>query len=102
MSVRAREILMRWGEFSNGYVKEARLLKQENEESGWMWWSFGTLVGLSVIGTMLAVLPFVLKVTDNCVDSLVGHSVWLGGTFLFLFFEFSLVHSLNLFVFKQW
>ena len=39
MSVRAREILLRWGEFSTEYVKEARLLKQENEESGWMWWS---------------------------------------------------------------
>ena len=100
MSVRAREILMRWGEFSSGYVKEARLLKQENEESGWMWWSFGKLVGLSVIGPMLAVLPFVLKVTDDCVNSLVGHSLWMGGTFLFLSW-FLLVHSLNLFVFKQ-
>ncbi len=28
MSVRAREILLRWGEFSNEYVKEARLFKQ--------------------------------------------------------------------------
>ena len=37
-------------------------------------------------------LPFVLKVTDDCVDSLVGHSVWMGGTILFLLF-FS-VHSL--------
>ena len=35
-SKRLREILLRWGEFSNEYVKEARLLKQENEESGWM------------------------------------------------------------------
>ena len=66
-----------------------------------MWWSFGKLVGLSVIGTMLAVLPFVLKVTDDCVDSLIGHSVWMGGTFLFLSW-FSLVHSLNLFVLEQW
>ena len=83
---------MRWGEFSNGYVKEARLLKQENEESGWMWWNFGKLVGLSVIGTMLAVLPFVLKVTDDCVDSLIGHSVWVGGTFLFLSCFHSFIH----------
>ena len=65
-----------------------------------MWWSLVRLVGLSVIGTMFAVFPFVLKVTDDCVDSLVGHSVWVGGTFLF--FEFSLVHSLNLFVLEQW
>ena len=87
MSVRAREILMRWGEFSNGYVKEARLLKQENEESGWMWWSFGKLVALSVIGPMLAVLPLVIKMTDNCVDSLVGHSLWVGGTPFFSCFH---------------
>ena len=66
-----------------------------------MWWSLVRLVGLSVIGTMLAVLPFVLKVTDDCVDSLIGHSVWVGGTFRFLSW-FSLVHSLNLFVPKQW
>ena len=100
MSLRAREILLRWGEFSESYVKEARLLKQENEERGWMWWSLGKLVGLSVLGPMLAVLPFVFKVTDNCVDSLLGHSVWVGGTFLF--FVFSLVHLLNVFVLKQW
>ena len=61
-------------------MKGARLLKQENEESGWMWWSAAKLVGLSVFGPMLAMLPFVLKVTDDCVDSLIGHSVWFGGT----------------------
>ena len=79
MSVRAREILLRWGEFSNEYVKEARLLKQENEESGWMWWSLGKVVGLSIVGPTAAILPFVLKITDDCVECLVGHSVWMGG-----------------------
>jgi len=78
MSTRAREILLRWGEFSNEYVKEARLLKQEDEEDGWMWRSFGKIVGLSVFGTLIAVVPFLLKVTDDCVNSLIGHSVWLG------------------------
>ncbi len=82
-SKRLREILMRWGEFSNEFVKEARLLKQENEESGWMWKSLGKLVGLSIIGPILSMVPFVLKVTDDCVGSLVGHSVWFGGTSLF-------------------
>ena len=71
---------MRWGEFSEQYVKEARLLKQENEESGWMWWSLGKIVALSIVGPTVAMLPFVLKVTDDCVESLIGHSVWLGGT----------------------
>ena len=83
-SKRLREILMRWGEFSTEYVKEARLLTQENEESGWMWWSLGKVVGLSIIGPTVAMLPFVLKVTDDCVESLVGHTVLYGGTILFL------------------
>ena len=65
-------------------MKEARLLKQENEESGWMWWSLGKVVGLSIVGPMIAIVPFVLKVTDDCVESLVGHSVWFGGMILFL------------------
>ena len=98
-SKRLREILLRWGEFSNEYVKEARLLKQENEESGWMWWSLGKLVGLSIIGPMIAMLPFVLKVTDDCVESLVGHSVWIGGTIFFSRFFSThsfFVHSINM------
>ena len=64
-------------------MKEARLLKQENEESGWMWWSLGKVVGLSIVGPMIAMLPFMLKVTDDCVDSLVGHSIFVGGTIFF-------------------
>ena len=74
-SKRLREILLRWGEFSSDYVKEARLLKQENEENGWMWWSLGKVVGLSIIGPTVAILPFVLKVTDDCVGSLVGYCI---------------------------
>ena len=35
-SKRLREILLRWSEFTTEYVKEARLLKQENEEPHWM------------------------------------------------------------------
>ena len=71
-SKRLREILLRWGEFSNEYVKEARLLKQENEESGWMWWSLGKVVSLSIIGPTLTMLPFVLKITDDCVEISLG------------------------------
>ena len=79
MSMRAREILLRWGEFSNEYVKNARLLKQEDEEDGWMRRSFGKFVGLSVFGALFPTVPFVLNVTDECVDSAIGHSIWFGG-----------------------
>jgi hypothetical protein len=92
MSTRAREILLRWGEFSNEYVKEARLLKQREEEDGWMWRSFGKIVGLSVFGPLIAVVPFVFKVTDDCVDSLIGHSIWLGGKHEFTFVFYFLTH----------
>ena len=51
-TVRTHDGMLRWGEFSNEYVKEARLLKQENEESGWMWWSLVKIVGLSIIGVI--------------------------------------------------
>jgi hypothetical protein len=92
-SKRLREILLRWGEFSNEYVKEARLLKQKDEESGWMWGSFGKLVSLSVLGILIPTVPFVLNVTDDCVDSLIGHSIWVGGKNAFIFC-FSLIFQI--------
>jgi len=85
MSTRAREILLRWGEFSNEYIKESRLLEQENEESGWMWRNFVKFLGLSLIGMCIATVPYVMKVTDDCVESLIGHSIWLGGKIVFFF-----------------
>jgi hypothetical protein len=78
MSTRAHEILLRWGEFSNEYIKETKLLQQEKEESGWMLRSFGKLVGLSIIGPFIASIPFFLKITDDCVKSLIGHALWYG------------------------
>ena len=102
-SKRLREILLRWGEFSNDYLKNARLLKQEDEEKGWMWRSFVKLVGLSVLGPLIVIVPFVLKVTDDCVDSLVGHAVWNGRKNIFFlslsilfFLPSSITHLLNL------
>ena len=76
MSSRARDVLLRWGEFSTKYVKKARLLRQENEESGWMW-SLVKLVGLSVFGSLVVTLPLFSK-QDECVDSVLYHTVvWL-------------------------
>jgi len=78
ISKRLREILLRWGAFSNEYVKKARLLKQEDEESGWMWRSFGTLICISIFGPLIALIPFVFKVVDECLDSMLGHALWIG------------------------
>jgi hypothetical protein len=41
--------------------------------------SFGKLVTLSVLGPLIAMIPFVLNITDECVNSLIGHSIWYGG-----------------------
>jgi len=92
--------LLRWGEFTTDYVKKARLLEQEDEESGWTGKSFAKLIGISIICPMIAIIPFVLNVTDDCVDSLIGHSVWVGGKngFIFITLFFSLTHALESFI----
>ena len=70
-SKRLREILFRWGEFSSEYVKEARLLKQENEESGWMWWSLFKKFGWPVhyvallLVLRIALISMQLSVSPN-------------------------------------
>ena len=46
---------------------------------------------MSIIGPTVAMLPFVLKVTDDCVESLVGHALWIGGM-VFSLVLFSLIH----------
>ena len=46
-------------------------------------------VKLKFLETML---PLVIKVMDNCVDSLVGHSLWVGGTFRFFRGFHSFIH----------
>jgi hypothetical protein len=99
-SKRLREILLRWGEFTTDYVKKARLLEQEDEERGWMGKNFAKLIGISIICPMIAIIPFVLNVTDDCVDSLIGHSVWVGGKngFIFITLFFSLTHALESFI----
>ncbi|MDC3321561.1 hypothetical protein OAV88_03060 [bacterium] len=77
-SKRLREILLRWGEFSNEYVKKARLLEQENEENGWMFMSFVKLILASTIGPALATFPFVWSFVDGCVDNPIGSSIFIG------------------------
>jgi hypothetical protein len=58
MSNRAREILLRWGCFSEDYVERAELLCDSGGKNKRSWMMLSVLIG--VIIPMIAVLPFIL------------------------------------------
>jgi hypothetical protein len=83
MSKRAREILLRWGCFSEDYVERAELLCDSNnctndKRSSWILLS----IIVVVIVPMVAILPYVFSLEVNGEDpsreGLVVSSVWLG------------------------
>ena len=67
-------------ETSKGISGKARLLEQENEESGWMMRSFGKLIGLATFGPLIATIPFVWKFIDEGVENIWVNATWLGLT----------------------
>ena len=77
MSVRVRDILLRWGEFSTKFVKESYILKQDVEEPHWMWRSVGILFCLCVVVPVLACIPFTLTQPDDCIDGFFAYIMWL-------------------------
>ena len=80
MAKRAREILLRWGCFSEDYVERAELLCDSGVKNRRSWVLLSVLIG--VIAPMIAVLPFILALEgdgeDPSRDGLVVSSVWLG------------------------
>jgi len=82
MSKRAREILLRWGCFSEDYVEKAELLCDSGVTSRRSWVLLSVLVG--VIAPMIAVLPCMLALEadgeDPSRDGLIVSSVWVGCT----------------------
>jgi len=80
MSKRAREILLRWGCFSEDYVERAELLCDSGRTNRRSWMLLSVLIG--VILPMIAVLPFILALEgdgeDPSRDGLVVSSMWLG------------------------
>ena len=88
MSKRAREILLRWGCFSEDYVERAELLCDiGNDGKRKSWMVLSLLVG--VVAPMVAVVPFLFALEkdgeDPSRDGLMVSSVWMGcvlsGTF---------------------
>lgn len=81
MSTRAREILLRWGSFSEDYVKRAELLcDSEDVKDRRSWILLSVIVG--VIAPAIGVLPFVFSLEDDGMDPtrdrLVVSSIWIG------------------------
>ena len=81
MSRRAREILLRWGTFSEDYVERAELLCDNNDEKRKSWIVLSLLVG--VVAPMVAVVPFLFALEkdgedDPSRDALMMSSVWMG------------------------
>ena len=79
MSKRAREILLRWGCFSEDYVERAELLCDSGVTNRRSWVLLSVLIG--VIAPMIAILPFMLALEgdgeDPSRDGLIMSSVWL-------------------------
>jgi len=81
MSRRAREILLRWGCFSEDYVERAELLCDIDHVKDRRSWILLNLI-VGVFAPAIAVLPFVFSLEEDGVDPtkerLVVSSVWLG------------------------
>jgi hypothetical protein len=80
MSTRSREILLRWGCFSEDYVERAELLCDSGVKNRRSWVLLSVLIG--VITPLMLTLPFMLSLEkhgeDPCTHGLTVSSVWLG------------------------
>eukprot|EP00938_MAST-03A_sp_MAST-3A-sp1_P000488 g488.t1 len=97
MSRRARDILLRWGTFSEVYVERAELLCDHNDEKRKSWMVLSMLVG--VVAPTVAVVPFLFALEkdgedDPSRDALMMSSVWMNCVLGFQ--VIMLLHGLNL------
>jgi len=81
MATRTRELLLRWGSFSESYVERAELLCDSDDVKDRRSWIFLSLI-VGVIIPATSVMPFVFSLEedgeDPSRDGLVVSSVWLG------------------------
>ena len=90
MDKRAREILLRWGSFSEDYVERAEMLcdLKQNEN---MWWYLPIVVfSITVFAPIIAILPFTVSMEADGVDpstdkmALLRSSVFVGCEFRYV------------------
>ena len=87
MSKRAREILLRWGCFSEDYVERAELLctRKDREERRW-WYMPGLIVTVAALAPVVGMLPYTFSLEPGGVDPSTDKdtlnliSVWFGCT----------------------
>ncbi len=88
MSRRAREILLRWGSFSEDYVERAELLcdLEENDGKRTSCVLLGVMVG--AVAPMIAIVPFLFALEkdgdDPSREGWIRSSVWLGFVFTYV------------------
>jgi hypothetical protein len=87
MAKRAREILLRWGCFSEDYVERAELLctRKDREERRW-WYMPGLIVTVAALAPVVGMLPYTFSLEPGGVDPSTDKdtlnliSVWFGCT----------------------
>ena len=90
MSQRTRDLLLSWCEFSDKYVEEAGLLRDEND----LIWTFARIFCIFIITPLISVAPFTVEVTDDP-----SQHVWL--SVLYLSAVFSITTQLVGMVFRK-
>ena len=77
MAVRAREILLRWGCFSEDYVDRAGFLESADKTLSWSH-AILRLVCIGVLAPSLAILPFAFEVTSDPSEDEFVRTLWFG------------------------
>ena len=77
MAVRAREILLRWGCFSEDYVERAGSLESGDRTLNWSQ-TMLRLVCIGMVAPLLAILPFAFEVTTDPSEDEFIRSFWFG------------------------
>ena len=91
MGKRARELLLRWGEFSERYMKTAGFLEESNNSKSYhgICSTLRRLFMISFVAPAIAIIPFLFNITDDPSDSVLMTSVWIGCVVSFIPFSFN-------------
>ena len=79
MAVRAREILLRWGCFSEHYINRAGFLESTEKTLNWSQIML-RLVCIGVVAPSLAILPLAFEVTSDPSEDEFVRTLWFGVT----------------------
>ena len=77
MGKRAREMLLRWGCFSEDYVDRAGFLESADKTLSWSH-AILRLVCIGVLAPSLAILPFAFEVTSDPSEDEFVRTLWFG------------------------